>query len=720
MPRMEENEAASARVQSAPVDAVRVRGLHKSYRPTIALSAAARRPVLVGVDLTVPTGRIYGLLGPSGCGKTSLLRCILGRLKVDRGTILVFGHEPGTKDSGIPGPQIGYMPQEMALYLLLTIDEILRYYGAINGLSTTDVRERTRHLMTMLRLPSGNRVLHNLSGGQVRRVAFAAALLHRPRLLILDEPTVGVDPVTKQAMWNHLLGLAERHGVSVILTTHYIEEARQADMVGMIHCGKMVAEDSTAALLHKYNESTLEDVFLKLCCRHYAETKSKMADDAEPQTGADVVIVSKRTDVENNCVDDSVEGSYRDDDRKCNRSATGVRRFLRDVRKDWCVDRTRLVAVLLRIILNMYRFPGGVLLVLLLPMTQVVMFTQMVGTPIRNIGIGVVNEDTGEFGAKFLAQLDPGIVVQKSAANISEGEWQTKEGSTYGYIHIKPNFSSVVHDRYTDWSLAKKKDIDTSTISVYLDNTNFLIMAHAEFHLTESYQQFIVHLLDDANLNPALVQYPLNVSRNALHTIMKPGSVYMMSGEMVVASYFAAVPITVLGIFMERYHGHMEINRVMGVTSAEMIFALILVQLVVLIVQNLGIMLAALSALHSCKGSLYLIYAMTYVVGLNGTVMGICASLLTDQIISVVGVVSGYLFLSPSFAGMFWPLESYPLGVQYVFWALPLAWPVRAIDLIIHRGWGFWHLEVLYGFGMSFLWLGIHILLSLVLLYARD
>lgn len=133
--------------------------------------------------------------------------------------------------SGVPGKRVGYMPQEIALYAEFSIKETMMYFGWIFGMQTSEIIERLHFLLNFLDLPSENRLVKNLSGGQQRRVSFAVALMHDPELLILDEPTVGVDPLLRQSIWNHLVHITKAGQKTVIITTHYIEEARQAHTV---------------------------------------------------------------------------------------------------------------------------------------------------------------------------------------------------------------------------------------------------------------------------------------------------------------------------------------------------------------------------------------------------------------------------------------------------------------------------------------------------------
>lgn len=159
--------------------AISFRHAHHSYGKKVT--------VLRDLNMTIPKGAIFGLLGPSGCGKTTLLQCIVGKQRLKSGEVVVFGGVPGSKVAGVPGPRVGYMPQELAMYHEFTIKETLNYFGHIFGMTTARIDERTDFLMEFLDLPRAKRLIRELSGGQQRRASLAAALLHEPELLILDE-----------------------------------------------------------------------------------------------------------------------------------------------------------------------------------------------------------------------------------------------------------------------------------------------------------------------------------------------------------------------------------------------------------------------------------------------------------------------------------------------------------------------------------------------------
>lgn len=171
--------------------------------------------------MIVLTGKIYALLGSSGCGKTTLLRLILGRLKPKRGDIKVFGAKPGGIRSNIPGPGVGYMPQELALWPTFTIEETFYYYGMLHEMTKMDIRAKTRFLIELLNLPPKDRKIEQCSGGQQRRASIATTMFHSPPLLILDEPTVGVDPLLRQKIWQYLEYLCLNNGTHLVSRCHH-------------------------------------------------------------------------------------------------------------------------------------------------------------------------------------------------------------------------------------------------------------------------------------------------------------------------------------------------------------------------------------------------------------------------------------------------------------------------------------------------------------------
>jgi ABC-2 type transport system ATP-binding protein len=219
--------------------------------------------VLKEISLDIAPGAIVGLLGPSGSGKTTLVKMVAGSDRPDGGTVHVDGAlMPDIKMLS----RIGYMAQSDALYGELTARDNLEYFGALYELRGTPLRQRIAKVIELVDLGQHlDRPVQLFSGGMKRRLSLACALLHEPSILILDEPTVGIDPVLRIAIWDELRRLA-KGGTSLLVTTHVMDEVERCDSVVMIRDGIVIAADSPAALKKSYGVATIEEVFVR-CSR---------------------------------------------------------------------------------------------------------------------------------------------------------------------------------------------------------------------------------------------------------------------------------------------------------------------------------------------------------------------------------------------------------------------------------------------------------------------
>lgn len=225
------------------------------------------RTAVDGLSFEIGVGETYGLLGPNGSGKTTTISMICGILTADAGTVVLDG-QPLTPSTIDAKRAIGLVPQEIALYQDLTAAENLRFFGRLQGLRGKALSARVDSVLdiVVLRDRANDRV-QEFSGGMKRRVNIAVGLLHEPQLLVLDEPTVGVDPQSR----NQILASVEQlgdAGLSVLYTTHYMEEAeRLCDRIGILDQGTLIAEGSQAELVASVGEANLEAVFLELTGR---------------------------------------------------------------------------------------------------------------------------------------------------------------------------------------------------------------------------------------------------------------------------------------------------------------------------------------------------------------------------------------------------------------------------------------------------------------------
>lgn len=215
--------------------------------------------VLNDINLTVKEGEIIGLIGPSGSGKTTLIKSIMGMEKIDSGFIQVL-------DKKIPNLQvlnhIGYMAQSDALYEELNGKENLEFFCKLFNLSKNKIKERIQYTSKLVNLENDlSKKVSNYSGGMKRRLSLALALIQDPKLLILDEPTVGIDPKLRFSIWNELKAL-KSEGKTIILTTHVIDEAEKCDKLALIREGQIIATGSVEELKSNFNVNTIEEIFL--------------------------------------------------------------------------------------------------------------------------------------------------------------------------------------------------------------------------------------------------------------------------------------------------------------------------------------------------------------------------------------------------------------------------------------------------------------------------
>ncbi len=219
------------------------------------------KQVIAPLSLDVPRGQLMGLLGPSRCGKTTLIKMIMGMLKPDGGTIQVL-------DLNVPHRQllndIGYMAQSDALYTDLTGEENLHFFAKLYSLAKAERIERVAYAASLVRLTDDLRLkVENYSGGMKRRLSLAIALIQNPKLLILDEPTVGIDPVLKKEIWQELIRLKDQEQKTILVTTHAMDEAERCDQLAMLRSGHIIAQGTPQELKDHYQAKDFDEVFVK-------------------------------------------------------------------------------------------------------------------------------------------------------------------------------------------------------------------------------------------------------------------------------------------------------------------------------------------------------------------------------------------------------------------------------------------------------------------------
>ncbi|MBP1948803.1 ABC transporter ATP-binding protein [Virgibacillus litoralis] len=231
-----------------------------------------KESVLKDIDLSIPEGQLFGLLGPSGSGKTTLVKIMIGLLTPINGTIHIENQQmPSFKQM----QKIGYMAQSDALYSELTARENLHFFASIYKIPKKQQKERVAEAAKIVDLQDHlDKTLEKYSGGMKRRMSLAVSLLHQPNLLILDEPTVGIDPVLRASIWEELRNM-QKQGTTIIITTHVMDEAEKCDNLALLRNGYVIAQGSPQQLKSKSNTETLEEAFLQFGGAAHAHSSNR-------------------------------------------------------------------------------------------------------------------------------------------------------------------------------------------------------------------------------------------------------------------------------------------------------------------------------------------------------------------------------------------------------------------------------------------------------------
>lgn len=675
------------------LNSVQIIDVHHTY-------AGDNELVLRGVNMRVPTSSIYGLLGASGCGKTTLLKSIIGLVKPTSGYVDVFGFEPGSRGSGIPGPMIGYMPQDVALYTDLTIEEILYYFGRLYFMERKDIRIQTDYLLVLLDLPDKGRLISTLSGGQMRRVSFSAALIHAPPLVILDEPTAGVDPLLRSNIWKHLRNICLHSATTVIITTHYIEEAAGADRVGLMRKGQMLEEDAPQALLAKYGKQTLEDVFLELCTARKLTKIKQPIDESDalaaigigrPSTTSQIVARKKLQRQLQDCV-----------------HRRSKRKELRSTIQTWYL---MFMTLLWKCYVRSIRHPQLIVFQYLLPLVQIILFCICIGADPFDIKIGIVNDESPPYlSTLFLKNLDPYFIQQKNFSTLEEAKEETRRARLWGVIHLRSNFSDALIARLDIKSDPSNETIEQSRIMIYPDLTDKLIHITIQRSLEDSYQLFLKDCLIEFELEPGLASLPIKIGYpiygQVKHKSHRSYRDFMASGILLAVTFSMAYALTTLVLVLEREEKTFERNFVTGVTASQIIISHTLNRLAFMVLQVILLLSVTTYVFNiPSRGPILCALILLLAQNLAGVAYGMLISAAASNLIGATAVAIGTLFFIIFVSGTIWPVQAIPSWLQWFSLTQPNTIPIMSFRSILLRGWGWTHPGVVSGFGVTFLWI---------------
>ncbi|XP_054260478.1 ABC transporter G family member 23-like [Macrosteles quadrilineatus] len=620
--------------------------------------------ILRGLNMSVEKGVIYGLLGPSGCGKTTLLSCVGGLILLDSGSITV---------NLTSRKQLGYMPQDIALMDLFTVSEILQYFGKINGLPSSKVEEKGHNLLELMELPAEKfwtRVIGSLSGGQQRRISLTVALLHDPQLLILDEPTVGLDPIISDKLWKFFTEISAKYEKTLIITTHYIEEARQANMIGLMRSGILLAEDSPTKLLEDFKCNTLEDVFLLLS--------------------------HKQSIV---CIEN--EESYPSKSLTKKPFGDGTM---------W--DRKRLGAQIFKNTCWIKRNIPIMLFMLLLPTLLIILFCTVYSDYLRGVNIAVVSEEMLPGTCSHPPESSPPPRKCKPDSRLScrilplfrettgytlvehktleSAKLSVANGEARGLIHFDKNYS---------WSLIRRLDsgplftpdryVNASLIKVYLDMAEVTVGFKIRKDIIDGFEELAKVVTKECNFKVGSTGSVLKFEK-PIHGFKSPRFIdSSMPGFIIPFVFYLTTSFSSSAVVSEKNSGFLDRCLIAGVHHNEILFAIGVTQVLMVIGQNILILTIAYVGFQlPMEGSWSLILIFFSLAEIQGMLFGFCLGTLFTEERNVtycaVGTVTCLFFTS----GMFWPLEGAHWVIQKQMMYFPIMMAVESYRSITIRGWG--------------------------------
>lgn len=723
--------------------AVCVRLAHKMY-------GTAKNPnvVLDGLNMTVPKGAIYGLLGSSGCGKTTLLACIVGRRRLNSGEIWVLGGRPGSTGSGVPGPRIGYMPQEVALYGEFTMRETLTYFGMIAGMKADDIEERTDFLLNFLQLPGGgSKFVKNLSGGQQRRMSLAAALVHEPELLILDEPTVGVDPVLRQSIWDHLVDISKTKNQTVIITTHYIDETRQANMIGLLRGGRMLAEESPEFLLRKHNADSLEEVFLKLAIYQNMGKRRRSSIAQEVAEQANIPAISNLALEMGDEEHTEISGEFGDNVSMSSRRGSVKPEVPasplppEEEPKISCWDRMsvmkghRLRALIWKNTLWMWRNVGVMAFIIGLPVVQIILFCYAIGHDPTGLKIAISNHELDSLhiadqncpviygcnytymSCRYLEMLQNKSVEVKYF-DTDEGAFnEVRRGRAWGVMIFSQNYSDALVERTEAGRFADESTIESAEVTVKLDMSNQQIstMLYRDIQLT--FFAFLENILSDCEINPKVGRVPIDWNEPVYGDRIPNFTDFAAPGVILTIIFFLSVAMTTGALLIERNEGMMERCLVAGITGSEILLSQVTTQFALMLGQTLLVIMFSFYIFDvTNNGDIGLVILLCTINGLCGMCFGFVIACAVDTERTATYIAMGSFLPIVMLCGIIWPIEGmYPI-LQFASTFLPLTKSTESLRSILQRGWNLHQPSVYNGFISISVWALMFLVASILLL----
>ena len=427
-------------------------------------------------------------MGSNGCGKTTFLNLVLGIAKPTKGSIRVFQKIPG-KQYLASGHLVGYMPQEIALISNFTIEENMIFFAKLFNINSRIFAERFKYLSQTLELCDKNRRIDQLSGGQQRLVSMAVAIIHSPKLIILDEPTVGLDSMLRNKIWFFLENICQQNGCiyffielkkfisyftgnTVIITTHYIEEAKRASTVAFMKSGAILRQSNPQKLMDEFQSTTLEEVYLNLW--------------TETNTSNEVSLITQDFD--------SHSTNREHLDKKNNNS----------------FDFFRIQALIWMEYLKLKKLALLPVLSLGMPLIAIYLVSVCAGTLPHDIPVAIYSEEKG-LSTNFINSIKTEYMIVTKYDRLDLAVNSIVKGFNTMAIVFTQNFTEQFESRLLNPLEYTYEDSDNSVIRLYIDNTRPALIFNALQYFAEIFHQFVANVSIHLDLNPNAFDLPIKI-----------------------------------------------------------------------------------------------------------------------------------------------------------------------------------------------------------------
>ncbi|XP_025995053.1 ABC transporter G family member 23 [Solenopsis invicta] len=669
--------------------------------------------VLNDLNMTVSRGSIYGLLGASGCGKSTLLSCIVGIHYFNSGKVWVLGEIPGSKGSGIPGPRVGYMPQDISLAGEFTISDAFYYFGRINGLKDEEIGTKQTFFSEFLQLPPLDRLVKNMSGGEQRRVSFACALIHTPELLILDEPTVGLDSVLRDNIWTYMEKLTQKEGVTVLITTHYIEEAKKATKIGLMRKGKLLAELKPCELLQQFQCSLLEEAFLKLSETQDEEiTSNERYQRLSEGTSSNVLSQDRYEPTKEISETKAISGSQ-------------------------VLRLKRLKALTIKNHIQFIRDYIGLLFKIFF-LLQTNLFLVSVGGDLKDIKIGIINEEArncnfginignvwkdesicnfGNLSCRFLHHFDDSIAIKEYYHDFSEAERDVQNGKLCGIMYFSQNFSEGMQKRVENYLYTKDSDLNASEIQVFLDMSDSQTGLFMQRKLFKRFIEIFEDIMRDCNYSIKLAHLPIKFEDPIHGKTDYNYKDFTTPSAILTFIFFLAVTNSTNLILADRSEGLWNRSIIQGVRTEEILLSHIFYQSLIGLIDTIVLMLTFFVLWGTdYKGSIFVISFVVFLSGFCGLMYGFTISVFCKNHTMAHYSSAGSFLLLLLISGAIWPLEGSSKYIRWFIYVMPITLPSISMRGLIYKGSFIFEWEVLIGIFMSLIWISFFLLATILYL----